>query len=541
MRQQQTTLFVNGNILTMDRTVPRVEALLVREGRIAALGPRQPVESQAPPSVRRVDLEGRTVVPGFHDAHCHILSFGLTLDQVDVSADSVTSIQDIQRSVGQRSQRTPPGEWVIGRGYDQNVLSDARHPTRSDLDEVAYGHPVVLWHTSGHALTCNSQALAIAGVHANTPTPHGGEIERSENGEPTGVLKEAATDLVSTAIPPPTLQQGGDAIVRAMELMASQGITNACDAATGHGDRVTPEIEMYRRALATGRLAGRITLSPQIQYVAPPDSDEVREHRDFYVGTDTDWLSVGATKIFADGALTTRTAAVREPYADTGGTGIMMWEPETLLSMMRRAHKAGWQIATHAIGDRAIEAVLDCYGDILSEAPRGDHRHRIEHCMMVDRDLGLRIQQLAVVPVVQPGFIGRLGDAYISALGLERASQLMPLELFDWLGITVAFSSDRPVIPGAPLKGIRSAMQRTSPTGVQLGRQHSITALEAIRYYTSASAFATHMEDRVGTLRRDAFADFVVLSHNPGDMSADDFARVRVEMTVAGGVVTYGD
>lgn len=539
--RQLTTLFYNGNILTMDRTVPRVEALLVRDGRVAALGPREAIEPVASPGVRRVDLQGRTVVPGFNDCHCHILSFGLTLDQLDVGAENAGTIEQIRQAVERSVQGAAPDRWIVGRGYDQNLLEERRHPTAADLDDVSRGRPVVLWHTSGHALTCNSRALELAHISASTETPSGGDIERNDRGEPTGVLKETACDLMVRAIPPPSREEGTHAIIRAMEVMASQGITSASDAATGDEDSIAPQLEMYWRALDSGRLTGRITLMPQIQHVAAPGSDEVRAPQDFSLGREPDWLRLGATKIFADGALTTRTAAVGEPYDDVGGTGIMIWDSETLESMMRRAHGAGWQIATHAIGDRAIETVLDCYDAVLADEPRDDHRHRIEHCMMVDRDLALRIQQLGVVPVVQPGFIARLGDAYIAALGMDRASQLMPVELFDWLGITVAFSSDRPVIPGAPLRSIRAAMSRVTPFGVSLGRQHCVSALEAIRLYTNCSAFATHSEDRVGTLRRDALADFTVLSHNPAEVPEEEFARVRIEMTVVGGMETFGE
>jgi predicted amidohydrolase YtcJ len=224
---------------------------------------------------------------------------------------------------------------------------------------------------------------------------------------------------------------------------------------------------------------------------------------------------------------------------DTDNTGLLIWEPAVLEGMIRRAHEAGWQIATHAIGDRAIELVLDCYQKALTASPREHHRHRIEHCMMLDATQALRLQQLAVVPVVQPGFIGRLGDAYIAALGLERASQLIPLERFDWLGIPVAFSSDRPVIPGAPLKGIRSAMERTTPQGIVLGSEHAINALQAVRHYTSGSAYASHAEEKTGTLVRGKMADFTVLARNPAETAFEDFARVRVEMTVVGGIETF--
>jgi predicted amidohydrolase YtcJ len=412
------------------------------------------------------------------------------------------------------------GEWIIGRGYDQNTLAEGRHPTRADLDQVGGGRPVVLRHTSGHALTANSRALELAGITASTKTPDGGDIERDEHGEPTGVLKESAMDLLEDAVPAPSRQEGAEAIVRAMDVMASQGITSASDAATGSGASIDAELSMYRAAMDSGRLAGRITLMPQVAYVAPPGSDEIHGPGDFDLGGRPDWLQIGPVKIFSDGAITTRTAALCDPYADSADNrGILIWEPEVLENLIVRSHSAGWQIATHAIGDRAIELVLDCYEKALQAAPRGDHRHRIEHCMLLPPALATRMQQLGVVPVVQPGFIGRLGDAYISALGMERASQLMPMERFDWLGITPAFSSDRPVIPGAPLKGIRSAMQRMTPSGVTLGREHAISALEGIRHYTTGSAYATRTEDRKGRLTRGMLADFTVLSHDPANTS----------------------
>lgn len=537
---QDSTLYLNATVFTMDRSVPRVESLLVRDGRIAVLGRREDVEAQADRGTRRVDLAGGTVIPGFNDCHCHILSFGLTLQQLDVGADAVRTIEDIRRAVAERAQATGEG-WVVGRGYDQNALRERRHPTRFDLDEVSAGRPVVLWHTSGHALTCNSRALALAGISAATATPPGGEIERDSHGEPNGVLKEsAATDLVARAMPAPTVEEGTEAVIRAMEVMASQGITSASDAATGEGPSIRPRLEMFRRALASGRLAGKITLMPQILYVAPPDSAESHRRAELDVGDRPDWLHVGPTKIFSDGAITTRTAALREPFADgDANTGLLIWEPNTLTDMIARAHKAGWQIATHAIGDRAIELVLDCYERALKQEPRVDHRHRIEHCMLLDRSLVRRIQELGVIPVLQPGFIGRLGDAYIDALGMDRASQLNPMALFDAFGVRVAFSSDRPVIPGAPLDGIRSAVRRVTPRGITLGAQHAISPLEAIRYYTAGSAYATHAEGVKGTLARGMPADFTVLSHDPTSLSPEEFDRIHVTRTVVAGTETY--
>lgn len=529
------TLYLNAIFHTMDPATPRAEAMLVQGDRIAAVGSRQEVEAAARWGVRSVDLEGRTVVPGFDDCHCHILSFGLDLERLDVSPEAVRTIEDIKRAVAEKSQAAAEGEWILGRGYNQNVLAERRHPNRRDLDEVSGGRPVVLWHTSGHALTCNSAALQAAGVTAHTETPPGGEIEREADGRPNGVLKESAMDLVDEAVPVPSQQLATDAVLRAMQVMASQGITSASDAATGQHASVDDAITAYRRALESGKLAGRITLMPQIGYVAPPGSEGVRAPDSFDTGDQPLWLRIGPTKIFSDGALTTRTAAVRHPFADSDNHGILIWERETLADMIRRANGAGWQIGTHAIGDRAIELVLDCYEQALRERPRDDHRHRIEHCMLLDRSLGQRIRQLGVIPTIQPGFMSRLGDGYIAALGRERAAQLMPMRLFIDLGIPVGFSSDRPVIPGLPLQGVRAAVERRTPDGVTLGPEHTVSALDAIRLYTAGSAYATHSERDRGALRPSFLADFTVLSRDPATTPAEEFGEIQVTMTVVGG------
>lgn len=533
---QPSTLYLNAEFLTLDTGNPRAEAMLVKDGRIVALGTRGVVESQAPVNARRIDLIGGNVIPGFNDCHCHVLGFGLTLDMPDLGPENVQNFADIKRIVAREAERTPQNQWVRCRGYDHNSLAEERHPTRSDLDEVAPNHPVVLWHTSGHTLVCNTAALSLAGITAETETPLGSEIERDVHGEPTGVLKEApAMNLLTNAIPPTTVNQGAQAIIRAMDVMASQGISSATDADTREN-----EFPMYLAALNSGRLAGRVTLMPRIEMVAPPGSDEVRTPEEMSLGESPDWLRIGATKVFVDGALTTKTAAMIEPFEGVDGdTGLLMWEQEALLDMICRAHKAGWQIGAHAIGDRGIKAVLDCYQAANDQEPRPDVRHRIEHCMVIDGVQALRLQQLNVVPVLQPGFIGRMGDAYIRVLGMQRAAQVMPVERFDWLGIPVAFSSDRPVIPGAPLKSIRSAVQRKTPKGVVLGREHAVNALLGIRHYTMGSAYASHTENVLGNLVPGKFADFTLLARNPMDIATEDFASVRVEMTVVGGVESF--
>ena len=533
-------LFINGNILTMDPDNPRAEAVAVIDGRIHLVGPTNIIRPRGPHrDGRYVDLGGKTVIPGFNDSHCHILSFGLDLGRMDVSADRVKSIADIERLIAERAEKAAPHEWLLGRGYDQNQLQEGRHPTAEELDRASGGRPVVLWHTSGHVLTASTRALQLAGITANTTTPPGSAIERDEHGRPTGVLKESpAMDLIARVLPAPSVEEGSEAILRAMEVMARQGITSASDAATGRGDDIEPELEMYRRAASSGRMRGRITLMPQITYVAPPDSDDVRLPEDFDAGTEPDRLRIGSTKIFSDGALSTRTAAVRQPYAGTDDLGILLWEPEVLAGMIRHAHETGWHIATHALGDRAIETVLDCYQAALEAAPRPDHRHRIEHCMITDEGLARRIKTLGVLPSLQPD-IFRLGDGYITALGPERASEVIPMALFDRLGVQVAFSSDRPVIPGDPLQCILDAMERRTPKGVVLGPEHRIGAMEGIRNYTVGGARATHQERDKGRIRPGLLADFAVLDRDPTNASAGDIRATEVVMTVLGGEIVF--
>lgn len=533
------TIYANANIITMNAKQPRAEAMAVSDGRVLAIGSYDDVAPIAEMGSHWVDLEGRTVIPGFNDCHMHILSFGLTLEQVDLSSVTMHSIADVRRRVAGRATDTPDGKWLTGRGYNHDRLLERRHPTRSDLDEVSDVLPIVLFHASGHILTCNSRALELAGIDVNMTAPVGGEIEHDVKGQPTGVLKETAMELLVRSLPPPTLNEAREAIIRAMDVMTREGITSASDASTGHEQPVDREIAAYRAAQQSGRLNGRITLMPHIRYVAPPDSDAVLLPSDFGVGGQPEWMRIGATKIFSDGAFTTRTGALRTQYRDVDSLGLLTWEHRTLTSMVTRAHSAGWQIATHAMGDLAIEHVLDAYEAAAHTSARSDTRHRIEHCSLPDMALTARIKAQGVVAVVQPGLISQFGDSYIAGLGIDRAADAMPMHWFQELAVPVAFSSDRPVIPGAPLAGIRAAMERETPEGQVLGHRHCVTAQQAIRHYTIGSAYATFSENDKGALAPGFQADFLALNHDITRTAAEELVGVHVMMTVVGGHVVY--
>jgi predicted amidohydrolase YtcJ len=534
---QPPTLYTNCNLITGVPSLPRSDALLIEGSRIVAIGNDALLSAAA--NARRVDLAGSTVIPGFDDCHMHVLSFGLMLSQVDLSSATAPNMAAIRAAIESASQSASRDSvWVLGRGYNQNMLPEQRHPTRFDLDPVSAGRPVVLWHTSGHILTANSKALELAGISGDVSDPIGGEIERDDHGKPTGVLRETAMDLLAGAIPSPTRETAVEAILRASAELAQEGITSATDAATGHGATADFELQAYREAVGSGRLATRLVLMPQIQYVVPSES-EPRSPLSFDVGDRAEWLRIGATKIFSDGALTTRTAAITTPYLNTSDRGILTWPPETLERLISRAHTAGWQIATHAIGDRAIRLVLNAYRNAMAETPRDDARHRIEHCTLIRHEDVAELRELGVVPVLQPEDIAVLADAYPAAVGRDRAANNSPVSWFEEAGVPVAFSSDRPVTPGDPLVGVRAAIERRTASGLVLGAEHRTGAERAIHYYTQGSAFASFAEKDRGVLAPGFLADFVVLDNDITWIAPEEVTDTRILMTVVGGQTAY--
>lgn len=520
----QETLYFNGNIVTLDPELPRAEAMVVADGAIQAIGAGVDLSSRGQ---RKVDLGGATAIPGFDDSHMHVLSMGLGLGQVDVAP--ALSIGELVKRVQERVAVTAPGSWVLGRGYNQNLLHERRHPTRDDLDAVSPVHPVALWHTSGHALTTNSEALRLAGIGPDTAPPEAGEIDRDATGYPTGVLKENAMSLLRSVVPSPSPRESRDAILAASRALAAEGITSASDAATGQHGRLEDSIEGYRLALESGSLITRLTLMPLIESVTGAAR---RTPSDLDLGTKPAWLSTGAAKIFTDGALTTRTAALRQPYADSSGAGILIWRDDDLLRVMREAVASGWRLATHAIGDRALEQVIAAYEQI---GQGKEARARVEHATICDHLLVARMRNVGAVAVLQPEDIAVLGDAYPPALGSARAGDNSPVRWFAEAGVPIAFSSDRPVTPGHPLTGVRAAVERRTVSGRVLGGEHRIDAEIAIGYYTAGSAYATRHEGLKGRLKAGFRADFVVLDRDITSCPSEAITEATVQRTFVDG------
>ncbi|HUS13995.1 MAG TPA: amidohydrolase, partial [Chloroflexia bacterium] len=375
-------IFRHGQIITLDPARPTAEALAVRGGRIVAVGTNEQMAELAGPGTRFSDLGGCTVVPGFHDAHCHILLFGLGLTEVNVR--EATSIGAIAEAVAQRALKTPRGEWIRGGGYNQNKLAEQRHPARADLDLVAPHNPVFLSHVSGHMAVVNSHALELGGIHAGAPDPAGGVIERDKQGEPTGLLLETAQELIKRLLPAYTLAEMKAALGAAGRQMAAEGITSAQDAWSGW---IAPEeFRAYQEAADEGILPQHVRLMPDAERLPIKDG-----RFDFAFGLRTGFggerLRLGAMKFFLDGSLIGQTAAISSPYA--GGTdncGFLVKSEAEIHERIAAAHRGGWQVAMHAIGDRAIEVGLHAIEAAMGE-DASRYRPRIEHCGVLRPDL----------------------------------------------------------------------------------------------------------------------------------------------------------
>lgn len=514
-------LIYGAPIYTFWSELPLAEAMVVREGRILAVGAKDDLAARYP-NAKRVAVDGKAVAPAFNDCHMHILPLGIDLGKADLRG--CTRVKESQQRLRAWMDAHPNSEWILGRAYDQNLLPGGKHLTRHDLDAVCVNKPIYINHVSKHGAAANSLALQIAGITRDTPDPSDGVILRDESGDPTGILLESAATLVSKHIPKPTGAELVQAVHRACEDLARRGILAASDASTGWHD-LEAEVQAYAQALAEGAPV-RMTLMPLFGAAKRAGWLENAEQSGEATGfspqppsphPDLRW---GAVKLFADGAFTTRTAALRQPYADTPTTGVLMYEPDDLMERIMTVHRAGWQCAVHAIGDYAIELVLQGYRRALEAYSRPHHRHRIEHAMLMADDLMAEMQALGVVVIPQPEFLWWLTTAYLSGLG-ERAISLMPFRSWLQVGVPMGFSSDQPVVPGDPVIGWRAAVTRTSRDGTCLSPEECLDPLTALQMFTVGAAYATNDEE-IGSLAPGKQARFMVLSHPPEQIAEED-------------------
>ena len=524
-------LLHGGPILTMDPTNPEVEAIGMANGRIIAVGDLDSVRSELGSKVEEIDLKGRMAIPGFYDAHAHVMGVGYALTQIDVSSAAVDSIEDILVAVKERVDVTERGKWIIGQGYDQASLAENRHPTREDLDKISPHHPVVLWRSCHHILAANSLALKLAGIDADTPDPDDGTIDRDSHGVPTGVLREAAGNPVSRAIGSPTEDDIAIALDAGGQAFRKYGITSVSEA----GIRRPEEFRAYQRLWGQGKLALRTWLMMIID-----DTLDELASLGMSSGFGDDWMRIGNAKLFSDGSIGGRTARMSMPYeGEAENVGLYMIPPEAITERVLRAHKAGFQVGIHAIGDAAISSVLDAYEEAQRQMPRKDPRFRIEHCSIIDETIIDRISKLGAIPIPGTTFLHDMRPVYLQNLGEHRVRYAYAMKTFKERGIVTAASSDAPVSSQNPMIGIQTMVTRKDRLGDEIFPEERIRLDDAIAAYTKNGAYASFAEGTKGMLSPGMLADVAIMETNLRDVDPDNLGNVRCDVTIADGAVVY--
>ena len=533
LQQQPADLIVfNGRVYTADVTRPAAEAFAVRAGRITFVGSVRGAFALAGPRTERIDLAGRTVIPGMVDAHAHLLGLGQALRTVDLVG--TRSYDEVIARVVVRAKTARPGEWIRGRGWDQNDWADTRFPTHQALSRAVPNNPVYLTRVDGHAALVNAKALELAQVTATTVDPTGGRFIRDSSGTPTGVLVDAAQGVVGRVIPPASRAELREQTLAAIAEANRWGLTGIHDAGVG-----SEGIAVYEELAREGRYALR-------NYVMIRSDDSTLDtfmRRGRQVGVYDRRLWIRAIKLSADGALGSRGAALLEPYSDDpGNTGLITTSPERIKSVAVRALRAGFQVNVHAIGDRANRIVLDQFEAAFREVPVADHRFRIEHAQILRYQDIPRFAELDVIPSMQGSH--QTSDMYWvpNRLGWARAQGAYAWRSLLNTGVVIPNGSDFPVEAVNPLISFHSFVTRQDadnfPPGGWFPEQRT-TRQEALWSMTLWPAYAAFMENESGTLTAGKYADFVVLDRDIMTVAPEDILSTHVVMTVLGGRTVY--
>jgi predicted amidohydrolase YtcJ len=518
-------LLVNGRMYTLDAGCPRASAVALSGGHILAVGDE--LLDLLAPEGKVLDLGGRCVIPGLTDSHIHFAHYALGLCDVDLT--QTATLDEVLSLVAERTWEKTPGEWVRGRGWDQERWPDRRFPTAADLDTVAPGHPVALVAKSGHALVANSRALQLANISVATPDPPGGRIGRGATGQPNGMLfEESAAKLVTDLIPVPCPEEIDRALREAFPNAWRVGLTSV------HDVDAAPAFAAYQRLRARAELGLRVT-----KYL-PADALDCALEIGLRAGLGDDWLRIGGIKVFADGALGPRTALMTTPYeGEPENVGVATLEQQALHELARKAVSGGLALAVHAIGDAANHMVLN----VLADVGTGGLRHRIEHAQLLLPDDVGRLAALDVVASMQPLHATQDSEMADRYWGDRCATAYAWRSLLE-AGTLLAFGSDCPVEDLNPFLGIHAAVTRRrangSPGPEGWYPEQRLTVEEAVHAYTLGPTRAVGVDDRLGSLSPGKLADLVVLSQDIFACDPMDIAKTEVDATMIGGRLVYG-
>jgi predicted amidohydrolase YtcJ len=541
-------IFINGDIYTgaeegfggaPAKVYPRVQAIAVRNGRIVAVGTSDEIRKIKGPHTQVVDLGGRFVMPGFNDAHLHLANGGFEMLNVELS--NTKSFDEMKARIAERAKTAAPGEWILGRGWDDTKWPVQKIPTRQDLDAITGDHPALFIRTDGHMLVANTAALRVAGVTKNTPDPPGGRIDREANGEPAGGMRETAQDLVRKKVPPPTMAQRRRGAELALQEAARYGLTSAQDNSQWEDFLTYADLEKE------GKLTLRIT--EWLPFALPVN---VLEQRRVFHSPQDPMLHSGMLKGFMDGSIGSHTAAMLAPYTDEPkNSGLPQFEQAKLDQMAAERAAAGFQMGFHAIGDRGVAMALEAFATAERyvegknpKAPQlkqpGGFRFRIEHAQVVAPEDFARFRQLQVIASMQPNHLLTDMNWAITRIGPERAKYSYAWAEFLKNSVVLAFGTDYPVEPITPFRGLYAAVTRKNEAGTkEYVPEQKISIDQAIAAYTTGAAYAEFAESEKGRLAPGFLADFVVLDHDITKVAPAEILQTKVLRTAVGGKTVY--
>jgi len=537
MSYQPEMILNHGNIITLNKKNPRCEALAIRDKKIIKVGSNEEVEKFKGSQTKVIKLDGKTVIPGFIDPHQHLLSYGITMKTwIDLS--ETFSSQDILDQVAGRVHSFPKEKWILGRGWSEDNLEDDRLPTRWELDKLAPNNPVALKDISGHYCLANSKALELGGVTKNTPQPKSGWIDRDpDTGESNGILRESAMHYVWDISPPPSYEEIVEAVKLGCQRANSLGLTSVHTVGIplpqGLG-YTAEELRAYVDLNQRGELTVRTYLLIPVWKHFHKAEDTIMLDHLIELGLKTGFgdsiLKIGAAKIFVDGSLNARSAALYEPYSDDPTiSGMMFYTQEELDKVVQKAHRAGFQLAIHAHGDRAIDVTLNSFEKALSENPRENHRHRIKHVELLNDEQIDRIKKLGLIVTGIPsssGFSPWFQDMARARVGEKRVKLLHRYKDLMNNGTLVIGGSDGHPIGKylSPLQGLRDRVEIAG-----------FTLEQALAIQTINSAFASFEENEKGSIEEGKLADLVVLEKDPFAIDIDQVPDIKVKKTILGG------
>ncbi len=542
--EEPDTILVNGVVITLTGTENGVlaEAVAITGEKISAVGSDNEIRALASSQTTVIDLDGASVLPGFIDAHGHFPSSGLIARHyVDLNSPpigTVKTIDDMVNRLAARAAETPEGEWIQGRGYDDTLVAEMRHPTRWDLDRASTEHPIYIGHISGHLGVGNSLAIEMAGITRDSPQPFGGKIRMDETtGEPNGVLEEPpAMGQVSGLLPQFSEDELVEAVADAAQAYAAVGVTTAQQGAT-----VINGADLFARAYREGRLPIRVHVWPVIQAMVDLiESGGTLDHPEA-----DGMVSYRAIKGFADGSIQGYTGYLSQAYhshshADPRYRGYPRMPRESLAAQIATVHDAGYQLAVHANGDAAIDDVLFAFERAYAAAPREDARHIIIHAQMARDDQLDRMKAMDLIPSFFNLHTFYWGDRHWDIfMGPERAARMSPTASAVERGLVYTLHADTPVVPMEPMRVVWAAVNRLSSCGRVIGEAQRISVVEALKGVTLYAAYQSFEEDLKGTIEPGKLADLVVLDRNPLDVPPLDLDDIEVLRTIVGGRTVF--